>query len=500
MAKAKKQSKIKDNDFVFTSFQPDNQVTGSAFLLEIPKEGLKILLDAGMFQDSRFNVKQSFEINRRKVSKIAWHELTHVVVTHAHLDHVGALPLACVPELQFNGKIICTEASQPLIMLNCKDCAFVMESQAKVWNKTNPKKPILPLYTMEHAYSLITRLQGYRYYESIQLTPNVSIELVPTGHLLGDCSVIVTYMVDEWTTRRVFYSGDTNAWAREPRPFTQQFDTNKMYDCDVVICESTYGCRTHEPMDVTSRLEKVIEERCIKQNHVLFIPAFAIGRSAQVVYYLKQVFDKHPEWNKLNLPIYLAGKMMLHSYNTYGNPYYQEHFMDEEWKDTGIFNWSRVQKIDSFAEVEEKLTDTKPKIIIASSGMCTGGYSTYLAQTLIGREKVTLLMSGYVGEGTYGRAILDTRCKDKKQVTIQGTKYNVRCNVEERLSLSGHGDSKQLINLVTKSMNQNKLKKIIIVHGGKEERDYLMGELSKRMDMDKKTIMTLKEGETVRFF
>lgn len=500
MAKSKKQGKIKGSDFIFTSFQPSNEVTGSAFLLEIPKEGVKLLLDAGMFQDSRYNAKQSFDINKRKVNKIPWRDLTHVVISHSHLDHCGSLPLTCVPELQFEGKIICTEASQPLIMLNCKDCAFVMESQAKAWNKANPKKPILPLYTMEHADALATRLQGYGYNQTIQLTPNVSIELIPTGHLLGDASIIITYMVDEWTTRRVFYSGDTNAWTVEPRPFTKQFNTEKVYDCDIVICESTYGCRTHKAMDVVSRLEKIIQEQCIEKNHVLVIPAFAIGRSAQVVYYLKQVFNKHPEWDKTSLPIYLAGKMLLQSYNIYGNPYYQEHFMDEKWGDSEIFNWSRIQKIDNFPEVEEKLTDTKPKIIIASSGMCTGGYSTYLAQTLIGRERVTLLMSGYVGEGTYGRAILDTIHKDKKQVTIQGVKYNVRCNVEERLSLSGHGDSTQLINLITKSMNQNKLKKVIIVHGGLEEREYLMGELSNRMDMSKKEVLTLKEGETIRLF
>ena len=497
MAKPKKQvTKVKDSDFVFTSFQPSDQVTGSAFMLEIPREGLKILIDAGMFQDSRYNVKQAFDINKRKVNKIPWRELTHVIISHAHADHCAVLPLACVPELQFEGKIICTEASQPLIILNTKDCAFVMDSQAKAWNKANPKKPVLPLFTMEHAEALTQRLQGYRYYENIPLTPNVSVQLVPTGHLLGDCSIIITYMIDEWTTRRIFYSGDTNAWTNTPRPFTKQFDTERIYDCDTVICESTYGTRLHEPMDVVGRLEKIIKERCIEQKHVLFIPSFAIGRSAQVCYYLKQVFDKHPEWDKLNLPIYLAGKMLLSSFNTYGNPYMQRHFMDEEWSDTGIFNWGRIQKIDNFPEVEEKLIDSKPKIIIASSGMVTGGYSTYLAQQLVGRERVTILMSGYVGEGTIGRAILDTKDKDKKVVSIQGVKYNVRCNIEDRLSLSGHGDYKQLTTLITKSMNQNKLKRVIIVHGGAEERKHMMEEVSKLSNAE---VMTMQEEEQIRF-
>ena len=497
----KKQSSrhVRDNDFILTSYQESNEVTGSAFLLEIPKEGLKILLDAGLFQSSAFNAKQVFDINKKRV-KLKWNEITHIIVSHSHYDHCSALPLTCVPELQFEGKIICTEPSQPLISMNCKDCAFVMDSQAKAWNKANPKKQILPLYTMEHADALISRLQGYRYHEQIQLTPNVSVELIPTGHLLGDCSIIITYMVDEWITRRVFYSGDTNAWTDTPRPFTKQFETDVIHDCDIVICESTYGCRKHEPMDVVEILEKTIQEECFDRKRVLFIPAFAIGRSAQVVYYLKQAWERHPEWNKENLPIYLAGKMMLQSFNTYGNSYYQEHFMDEEWQDTGIFGWSRIQKIDNFPEVEEKLIDNKPKIIIASSGMCTGGYSTYLCQQLVGRENVTILFSGYVGEGTYGRAILDTRDKDKKLVTIQGIKYIVRAKILPRLCLSGHGDSTQLLKLITQSMNQNKLKKVVIVHGGEEERQYMIEQLKLKMNMDKKEVMTLKEGETIRFF
>ena len=139
----KKQSSrhVRDNDFILTSYQESNEVTGSAFLLEIPKEGLKILLDAGLFQSSAFNAKQVFDINKKRV-KLKWNEITHIIVSHSHYDHCSALPLTCVPELQFEGKIICTEPSQPLISMNCKDCAFVMDSQAKAWNKANPKKQI----------------------------------------------------------------------------------------------------------------------------------------------------------------------------------------------------------------------------------------------------------------------------------------------------------------------------------------------------------------------
>ena len=498
MGKKGKRPRVEESDFIFTSFQPDNEVTGSAFLLEIPDEGIKLLIDCGAYQDSSLTTKQIFDINSRKTLRIPWNELTHIVISHSHADHCGLLPLAMRDELGFNGKIICTEPSQPLISLNCQDAAFVMGSQVKSWNKLNPKKPLLPLFGMEHASELIKYLQGYGYYEKIPLTPNVDIELVPTGHLLGDASIIIEYRVNEYRTRRVFYTGDTNAWTTMPRPFTKQFDTERIYECDTVICESTYGCRKHSGQDAMAQLEKVVEEHVIKGRGVLLIPTFAIGRSAQVAHLLKLIWNKHPEWEKINIPIYMAGMMMGKAFNTYSNEYYQKHFMDEEWSQSEVFKWGRIQKIDKFNEVEEKLIDNKPKIILASSGMCTGGYTTYLCQQMVGRPNVALLFSGYVGEGTTGRAILDTLNKENKYVTIQGVKYRVRCQIPDRLELSGHADSTQLVNLLTRSLNQNKLKRIIIVHGGEEERQYMIDTLKNKYETPKE-IITIKEKETLRF-
>ena len=498
MGKKGKRPRVEESDFIFTSFQPDNEVTGSAFLLEIPDEGIKLLIDCGAYQDSSLTTKQIFDINSRKALRIPWNELTHVVISHSHADHCGLLPLAMRDELGFNGKIICTEPSQPLISLNCQDAAFVMGSQVKSWNKLNPKKPLLPLFGMEHASELIKYLQGYGYYEKIPLTPNVDIELVPTGHLLGDASIIIEYRVNEYRTRRVFYTGDTNAWTTMPRPFTKQFDTERIYECDTVICESTYGCRKHSGQDAMAQLEKVVEEHVIKGRGVLLIPTFAIGRSAQVAHLLKLIWNKHPEWEKINIPIYMAGMMMGKAFNTYSNEYYQKHFMDEEWSQSEVFKWGRIQKIDKFNEVEEKLIDNKPKIILASSGMCTGGYTTYLCQQMVGRPNVALLFSGYVGEGTTGRAILDTLNKENKYVTIQGVKYRVRCQIPNRLELSGHADSTQLVNLLVRSFNENKLKRIIVVHGGEEERHYMIDTLKNKFKTQKE-IITIEERETLRF-
>ena len=173
--------------------------------------------------------------------------------------------------------------------------------------------------------------------------------------------------------------------------------------------------------------------------------------------------------------------------------------MDEQWSASEVFKWGRIQKIDKFNEVEDKLIDNKPKIILASSGMCTGGYTAYLCQQMIGRPNVAVLFSGYVGEGTTGRAILDTLNKENKYVTIQGVKYKVRCQLPDRLELSGHADSTQLFKLLTQSFNQKKLKNIIVVHGGQEEREYIVQGLKDKDTYNNKNIVTIEENELLRF-
>ncbi len=214
---------------------------------------------------------------------------------------------------------------------------------------------------------------------------------------------------------------------------------------------------------------------------------------------LREIWNEHPEWEKANVPIYMAGLMMSKAFNTYSNEYYQKYFMDEQWSASEVFKWGRIQRIDKFNEVEDKLIDNKPKIILASSGMCTGGYTTYLCQQMIGRPNVAVLFSGYVGEGTTGRAILDTLNKENKYVTIQGVKYKVRCQLPDRLELSGHADSTQLFKLLTQSFNQKKLKNIIVVHGGQEEREYIVQGLKDRDTYNNKNIVTVEEHELLRF-
>ena len=491
--------KLQVSDFTVTHYGTDG-VTGTCLVLEIPREELKIMLDCGFYQDSTLTSKQQFDINAKKFKDLDLSTITHVLVTHSHLDHCGALGILMTPESGFNGKIMCTEASQPLIMLNVKDSAFVMQQTCKMYNKANPsKKPLEPLYLESHANELILNLRGYGYNDEIQLTPNVHIQFKPCGHLLGDASILIEYQKDEYTTRRLLFTGDTNAFCQSPRPFTKQWEEEEL-EIDTLIMENTYSGRFHEKRDTYKELEEYVMNHVVKNKGILLIPAFAIGRSSQVVYYLHEIWKNNPEFRKANVPVYLAGMMLNASHNTYANPYYRQHYMDEEWAKSECFTWGNIKKISKFPEVEEQLTDNKCKIIIASSGMVQGGgYSVYLCQQLLGRPNVMTLFCGYQGVATGGRSIMEAVESGKNVVTLQGKKYTIRCQVPKPISLSGHGDERQLIKLV-KSLHQGKLKHIILVHGDEEAKSHMKKRLEQELDMDKKTIHIPQIEETIRMF
>lgn len=499
MAKPKKQVKeVKEySDFVVTHHGTD-EVTGTCIQVDIPREGLKILLDLGFYQDSTKTVKEQFDINKQK-SKINFKEITHVLVSHFHLDHTGGLGLLAIPELGFEGKIMCTEPTQILTYLNIRDCAFVMAQQCKMYNKANPnKKPLMPLYLEEHVNELLVRLQGYAFDEEINLTPNVTVTFLTTGHVLGAASILLTYKVDEYTTRRLLYTGDTDAYTDVPKPFTKVWKYNDL-DVDVLIMENTYSGRLHEKTDTVKELEDVVLEHCLKNRGILFIPAFALSRSSQMVYYLKQVWDRNKDLQKANIPIYFVGFLANEAHKRFANDYYIKNYMDEQWHEVDCFKWDNVHKLEKFIELDEKLMDNKPKIVIASSGMLTGGMSTYIAQMYVGRPNVATLFCGYQGDGTAGRAILDTRDKNKKVVSIQGREYTVRCQIPKPLMLSGHGDEKQLTKLVRR-LNQGKLKHIILIHGNREMKEHMKDVLEQQLDMDKKTIHIPEVEQTIRLF
>ena len=464
---AKKKSKSK-HDFRITNYGIANQVTGTSVLVEV--DNTKILFDFGLFQSSKYDITQTYNINSRKFA-VEMSELDFVLVSHAHIDHSGMLPILAQKQNKFNGKIITTEPTLPLMKINLHDGAFVQQQECKAHNKRKPNKPLVPLYSDEDVYNLMHMVRGYGFDEKIYLTDKLYIEFLHNAHMFGSASILLTYIKDEYTQKQLLFTGDISYKTKSPQPFTKQFGNRKLSP-NVVITESTYGNRLHQPCDIVEVLAKHIRQECIVRKRKLFIPAFAIQRSSQIIYYLKKVHERYPDINEANIPIYLCGKMTNNAHNVIGNQVYKN-YIDENWHEGySCFEWGRVKKIDSFDKVESEVCSNDVGIVVASSGMLSGGNSVYIAEQLLPRQNVAFLACGFMGVATTGRAVLDTVNKSKKEVTIQGKRVRVKCHVLEPISLSGHGDANQLTQLI-KDCDHKKLQCVILIHGEDESKEEL---------------------------
>lgn len=475
MGKTKKRNKA--NDFIITNYGIYNEVTGSSVLLEV--DGLKILLDLGLYQNNSLSGKEGFVVNVKSKHGIPFHELDAVIVTHMHADHCGMLPILLRPDVDFRGGIYVTEPTAPLISAVCCDSAFIQSEVVKAHNRKNPKNELYPIYTIDEAEQIIKHLRGYRYNEQIWLNDRVYFEFIPNGHIFGSASVYLTYMIDEYTTRRLLFTGDYNYNPKIPRSFTKEWDVNRILEPNVVITESTYGDKLHTWIEPEQLLEQYVIDEVINKGQVLIMPAFSIGRSTQLLSMMKHIYDNNKVLVDRKIPIYFCGKMTQKAHSILGNQYYAQHFVDERWlKDYDVFNWGRVQKVDNFNDLES-LTDKQPKIIITSGGMGSG-YSSYLLQQLVNKPWCSILASGYASQGTPVHTILSAKEEGRTIVSIQGKQYKLKANVLKPLEMSGHADYKQMCQLLTKGCDQNKLTDVIIIHGDEEAKANLKEEILKR--------------------
>lgn len=481
-----KKKKSEEHDFRITPFHVNNSVTGSSVLCEV--DGLKILLDLGMFQSQTHKLEDIYRINYNKL-KIPFDKLDYIILSSGHADHSCGLGVIGRRDVEFNGKVMATELSAELIALNVKDSAHLMNRECEAYNK-NHNANLIPLYNDSDAENALNYIQGYGYNEKIKLSDKVSFEFLPNGHLSGDGSVYITYQKDEYTKKRLLYTGDHN-FGRE-KPFTKKW-VEKCLKADCIISESTYAGKSHLKQDNFKVLEEAILDVCISKKEILFIPTFAIHRQTEVLYMLKQIFDKNKILQNSNIPIYSAGVMSAKSHRILGNPKYKC-FYDEKWQNLDdVFEWDRVEYIERFKDVTEKLVDNKVKIICSSSGMLSGGYGSYLASCFVNRKNVSFLFSGYQAIGSVGDKIMS---QEHKTVSIQGKAYLIKANSLGKLDLSGHADESGLVGLI-QSVNQKVLKKVILIHGDDDRKELLKDQLEKVLNG--KEIIIPKVGQVIKF-
>ena len=397
-------------------------VTGSKHLVNTGRS--QVLVDAGLFQGHK-------ELRLRNWSDlpIAARELDAIVLTHAHLDHVGYLPR--IVSQGFRGRVFCTPGTMDLAKLVLVDSANLQEEDARQANREGYSKhhPALPLYTVADAWRAVSQLQPVGYDRQVTVAPGVEISFVPMGHLLGSAAVRM-HVADGPS---IVFGGDLG---RFDRPVLR--DPVLIPQADVLLVESTYGDRQHEADDDGARLASIIADTAAKKGRVI-IPAFAVGRVEEVLYWIRKLeFEKRIPV----LPVYLDSPMATEALNFYGN---RVHELDPEFAENGGrltgFLTRRFTGVTSTQQSKDLVRSDKPAIVISSSGMATGGRVLHYLRATLPDARNTILFVGYQAGGTRGRQLVD----GVKQVKMHGRLIDVHARIEKIDSMSAHADAGEII-------------------------------------------------------
>ena len=428
-------------------------VTGSKFVVE--HNETRVLIDCGLFQ----GLKALRELNWQPLSVLP-SKIDFVLLSHGHLDHCGWLPK--LVHDGFTGKIFCTSPTKQISQLILFDSAKIQEEEAERANKENYSKhnPAKPLYTVEEAENVIPFFRVVDKDLEVKLTDDIYFKFFYASHIIGACSIEL-HIED----KVLVFSGDIG-----------QDDDVLLYPpvkpkkADFVFMESTYGNRLHPENDVMFELEQIINNTFRKGGNVV-IPSFAVERVQSVMYLLWQL----KEQNRIpNMPYVIDTPMGISVLDVF--------LENTKWHKLNPHQCEEMCKmftmISSYKDTIEMIYNEKPKVIIAASGMITGGRVLSYLERYIVDEKNTVLMVGYQAEGTRGRKLLE----GAKEIKFYGKYYPVNANVLLVEGLSAHGDQKDLINWLSEL--ENKPQKVFLIHGENSAADELRIKINETYGFD----------------
>ncbi len=445
-------------------------VTGSKYLLEA--DGHRVLVDCGMFQ----GLKELRELNWNGIP-IDASEIDAVVLTHAHLDHIGYLPRLVAHG--FHGRVFCTPGTSDLAKIVLPDAARLQEEDARQANKHAYTKhaPALPLYTETDAYRALTQLQPVGYNRPMPVAPGFSVEFVQAGHLLGSSFALITL---HGIGRRVLFSGDLGRYSRPVLP-----DPQPAPAADWALCESTYGDRVHEPDDNEERFASIIRETS-KRGGKLVIPAFALGRVEELLYWIRR-FEQQRRIPVL--PVYVDSPMAAAALADYIRRASElDPDMRDEHRQVSAFATQRFHTVTSPLDSRQVTASRQSAIVISSSGMATGGRVLHHLEAALPDPKNTVLFVGYQAAGTRGRDLVE----GKDEVKIHGKFVPVRASIEKIDSMSAHADRDEILRWLGTFPAPPKT--LFLVHGEPGPIEALKREVEQRL---KWTVRVPKRLDTV---
>jgi len=429
-------------------------VTGSQHLLEI--NGKRIFLDYGLFQGKR---KDAFELNRQGFC--AGKSIDAMVLSHAHIDHSGNIP-SLVRE-GFRGNIVCTSATRDLCAAMLMDSAHLQEMDVEYVNRKrlkNRQRPFEPLYNKDNAAAAIKQFVGIGYDRPHQLLPGITVTLLDAGHMLGSAHIILD--IEEGNGKkplRLVFSGDIG---RVGIPIISD-PTPPVEGCDILIMESTYGDRLHPPYaESENELARIVTDT-IKRGGSLLIPAFAVGRTQQLVYALHKLFlagsiPKVPIYVDSPLATRTTEIFRLHPevYDAEIRAFVLNH---EQANPFGFATMHYTQTVEESKALNNLKT---PAVIISASGMMEGGRILHHLKNRLGDARNTILITGWQAPNTLGRHLVD----GAGEVKIYGEETPVKAKIEVMTGFSGHADRDEL--LAWAGAMRHKPGQTFVVHGEEE--------------------------------
>jgi metallo-beta-lactamase family protein len=396
-------------------------VTGSKYLLETG--GHKILIDCGLFQGLK-----ELRLRNWEPLPIDPSDLSAAVLTHAHLDHTGYLPRLVADG--YHKRVLCTPGTADLCKLVLPDSARLQEEDAREANRLQYSRhnPALPLYRESDAFRALSQLQPVAFDKPIALVDGVDIEFVNAGHLLGSAFIRMT--VKGGPT--ILFGGDLGRYSRPVLP-----DPSAPPAADVLLVESTYGDRVHEPDDRGARLAAIVKDT-VERGGKLIIPAFAIGRVEEVLYWVKKLED---EGTIPKLPVFLDSPMALDALRYYSSRASELDPDIQSGVEIRRFFTARFQPVSSAQQSSDLVRSKIPSIVVSSSGMATGGRVLHHLLAALPDKRSTVLFVGYQAAGTRGRQLID----GASEVKIRGQFVPVHARVERIDSMSAHADSQEIL-------------------------------------------------------
>lgn len=446
----------------------DHEVTGSCHYLNAC--GKNILIDYGM--------EQGLNIFENAPLPVEPPLIDYVLLTHAHVDHSGMLPLLYARG--FRGQILTTVASADLCSIMLRDCAHIQMQEAE-WKSRKAKRNSEvsyqePLYTMEDADGAIKRLVPCPYNKEIDLCDGIKIRFSDIGHLIGSASIEV-WITEGSESRKIVFSGDignTNQpLIRDPQPTAE---------ADYVVMESTYGDRYHskERVDYVGELAQIIQDTFNRGGNVV-IPSFAVGRTQEMLYFIRKIKEENLIKGFRNFEVYVDSPLAVEATQVFLKneaECFDEEAMELVNKGINPITFTGLNLAITSDESKAINFDMTPKVIISASGMCEAGRIRHHLKHNLWRPECTILFVGYQAFGTLGRALIE----GTKEVRLFGEPIEVRADIKQLAGISGHADKGGLLDWI--GSFEKRPTRVFVVHGEDSVTDAFAQTLADELDLD----------------